>query len=211
MSPVATVAGQVDFSRQLFDFSRPGVDAVIAADLGRDYGAKLDPQIVNGSAASGQTRGLLNWSGILTVAGAVTSVQAFVADVWQAFDVLSASTGFGNPNPDGYVTIVDPRRLAWLYSGAGATGVPAGPILPGRLVASAGIPTNLGAGTNEDVALVVERSNAVLLEKPITFRVYEETGSGTLTVRSQAWAAAALLVQAPGRDRQGHRPHSITY
>jgi hypothetical protein len=194
-SPVATIAGQVDYSQQLLDFSQPGMDEVIADDLGRDFGTKMDVQIVNGSASGGNTRGLLNWSGILSITGAVTSVQAFVADVWQAFQELSGSSGFGNPDPDAYVTILHPRRLAWIYSGAGATSVPGAPILPGRVVASAGIPTNLGVGTNEDIALVVERSNVVLLAQGPTFRVDEDTGSNTLTVRTYAWAMGALLVK----------------
>ena len=168
---------------------------MIADDLGRDFGAKLDVQIVNGSALSGQTRGLLNVAGILSVAGAVTSVQAFVADVWQAFQDLAGSSGFGNPDPDAYVTILHPRRLAWIHSGAGATSVPAAPLLPGRIVASSGIPTNLGAGTNEDVALVVERSNVVLLAQGPIFKVDEDTGSLTLTIRTYAWSMGALLVK----------------
>ena len=59
---------------------------------------------------------------------------------------------------------------------------------------SAGVPTNLGAGTNEDVALIVERSNVVLAGGDVSFRVFEEVGSGTLTVRSQAYGSAGLIV-----------------
>lgn len=196
-SPVATIAGQVDYSRQLADFSRPGMDGVIADDLGRDFGTKLDTQIVNGTALSGQTRGLLSVAGILSIAGAVTSVQAFIADVWQAFQELAGASGIGNPDPDAYMTILHPRRLAWIYSGAGAASVPGAPILPGRVVASAGIPTNLGAGTNEDVALVVERENLLLAARRPTFNVDEDTGSATLTVRTQAWAYVSLLTKNP--------------
>jgi predicted nucleic acid-binding Zn ribbon protein len=48
-----------------------------------------------------------------------------------------------------------------LHSGSGAATVPVEPVLPGTVILSAGIPTNLGGGTNEDVILVVERSNVV--------------------------------------------------
>jgi hypothetical protein len=194
-SPLATIAGQVDMSGQLFEFPKPGMDAVIADDLGRDFGAKFDTQIVNGSAASGQTRGLLNWSGILSVAGTVTSAATFLESIWKAYSLLAGPSGYGNANPDDYVVVLAPRRLAWVRGNT--TGIPAQALFPGLVVPSSGIPTNLGAGTNEDVALVVERSAVLLLaDSARRFRADESTGSGTLTVRTSAWASAALLVNA---------------
>jgi hypothetical protein len=58
-----------------------------------------------------------------------------------------------------------------------------------------GVPTTLGAGTNEDVALVVERSQVVLLSSGPMIRVFEEVGSATLTVRIRAHRDFALLVK----------------
>jgi hypothetical protein len=195
--PVGTVAGQVDMSRQLFEFSRPGMDAVISEDLGRAYGTALDAQIVNGSGTAGQLRGFLNVSGILTVTGVVTSVQAFVSKVWDAYNQLSSTSGFGTPDPAQYLTILHPRRYAWLHGGSGSTTVPVEPRLPGQVVVSGGIPVNLGAGTNEDVALVVEKTNVVLVGGTPTIRVFEDVGSGTLTVRINSWLTGALLVKHP--------------
>jgi hypothetical protein len=124
-------------------------------------------------------------------------VQAFVSSVWSAFNSLSGTSGFGAPDPASYVTILHPRRYAWLHGGAGSTTVPVEPSLPGQVVVSAGIPTNLGAGTNEDVVLVVEKTNAVVLGGNPTFRVFEQIGSGTLTVRLSSWMTAALVVKHP--------------
>ena len=76
-TPVGTVAGQVDMSRQLFDLSRPGMDGAITEDLGRAHGTAIDAQIVAGSGSGQNMRGLLNVSGILSVTGAVTNVQTF--------------------------------------------------------------------------------------------------------------------------------------
>ena len=67
--------------------------------------------------------------------------------------------------------------------------------MPGQLVISAGIPTILGAGTNEDVALVVEKSQVVLLSSGPLIRVFEEVGSSTLTVRVRAHREAAVAVK----------------
>ncbi len=196
LPPVGTIAGQVDMSRQVFDLSRPGLDEAVADDLGRAHGTVLDAQIVNGSGAGQNVRGFLNISGILSVAGAVTNVQVFSESVWKAFSALAGTSGVGNPDPANYVTILSPRRYAWWQGASGSSAVPAVPALPGTVVASGGVPTNLGAGT-EDVALVVERSSVVLVGGSPAFRVFPEVGSTTLTVRIPSWNFAALVVASP--------------
>lgn len=110
-APVAAIAGNVDMSRQAFDRSRPGLDEAISEDLGRATGVTLDSQLVSGSGASGQLRGLVNVSGILTATTAATTVQGQLSAIWNGFNVLAGSTGFGNPDPDGYLTIMHPRRF----------------------------------------------------------------------------------------------------
>jgi hypothetical protein len=66
----------------LFEFSVPGLDAAITDDLARAHSERFDVEIVNGTASSGRTRGLLNWSGILSVSGTVTNAQTFLNSVW---------------------------------------------------------------------------------------------------------------------------------
>ena len=90
-APVGTIEGQVDLSRQLFDLSRPGLDLGIATDLGRASGVLLDSQIVSGSGATEQMRGLLNVSGILTATSAATGVQGQISALWSGFRSLSGS------------------------------------------------------------------------------------------------------------------------
>ncbi len=63
--------------------------------------------------------------------------------------------------------------------------------------ADASIPTNLGAGANEDVILVLNTSEALLYESNIRTRVLQETLSGTLTARIQLWAYSGLGVRQP--------------
>ncbi|HSL63791.1 MAG TPA: hypothetical protein VK874_03960 [Gaiellaceae bacterium] len=124
-------------------------------------------------------------------------MQAFVAKAWEAFAAVAGPSGFGNPSAGQYVTIMHPRRFAWLHSGAGDTGVPGAPVLPGEVIVSSGIPTSLGAGTNEDVVLVVDRSALLVLAQPPAFEAFPEVGSSTLTVRLQARQYAALLSEHP--------------
>jgi hypothetical protein len=93
------------------------------------------------------------------------------------------------------VTILHPRRLAWLSAGISGVMPPASPLLPGTVVASMGVPTTLGAGTNEDVALIVERSQVMLLSTGVLVRLFDEVGSATMTIRVGAHREFALLVR----------------
>ncbi len=65
-NPVATISGMVDMSQQLLDHSQPGMDIVLAADLGKAYGAQVDSQILRGIGSAGQMLGLGLVSGITT-------------------------------------------------------------------------------------------------------------------------------------------------
>jgi hypothetical protein len=96
---------------------------------------------------------------------------------------------------DGYITLMHPRRAAWLQAGISGTLPPGVSLVPGQLVISAGVPTTLGAGTNEGVTLVVEKSQVLLLSRGPTIRVREDVGSATLTVRVQAERHLAVLVK----------------
>jgi hypothetical protein len=190
--PVGTLAGHVDLSRQLFDLSRPGMDEGIAEDLGSDYGTKLDVQLVNGSGSSGQLRGFLNISGILSVTGDVSTAAAFQASIWKAYSALAGTSGVGVPAADEFVTILAPRRYAWARGST--TGIAAQALFPGEVAISGGIPTNLGGGTNEDVPLVVHRDSVVFVSQEPRVAVYPEVGSGTLTVRVSSHGFASLVV-----------------
>lgn len=134
-------------------------------------------------------------SGTLAVTNAATAAAGQASSIWSAFSSLAGPTGFGNANPADYVTIVHPRRLAFLQAGGWNAGGALN--LPGTVVASGGIRTNLGAGANEDEVYVLERSNVLLLLRDVVFRVLPEVGSSTLTVRLSAWGTGALLVKNP--------------
>lgn len=105
--------------------------------------------------------------------------------------------GFGEADPAQYVTVLAPRRLAWLNGGSGSTNLQQAPNLPGTVLASSGVPLNQGAGTNEDIALVAERSNVLLLGGAAQVRVFPEIGSSTLTARVLVPGDVVLLVKNP--------------
>jgi len=197
-SAVGSVSGLVDAAYQLLDFSRPtAMDQVLAGDLGRAFGSALDAQLLSGVGSGGSTKGLLSWASILSVSGVVTGVETFVNSCWQAYSQCAGASGFGESDPSQYLTIVAPRRLAWMRGGTGATSIPTPPLLPGTVVASGGIPLNQGAGTNEDVAIVVEKSNVLLLGGEPVIRAFPETGSSTLTARLRVHGDVVLLLKNP--------------
>jgi hypothetical protein len=197
----ALISGQVDVSRLLLQFSRPGIDEVLSADLGADNGQKLDAQLISGTNANGQTQGMAGLSGIsaVTFTSGTPTASATISKIWQAWQAI-VDAGGGPPQPgDGYLVVVAPRRAAALGADAGQTSAtPVLPSLPGRLVVSPGIRQNLGAGTNEDEVFVIARDEVFIgLSRP-AFAVYEQVASSTLTVRLQARQyVAAMFARQP--------------
>ena len=197
-SPVATAAGINDVSRQALERSSPTFDVVLARELGRALGARVDLQIVAGTGANGQTRGLANVSGIATVTFTDASPTApkTIGKTWQAYRTLSdPSTGYGVAEPSAYLTIMHTRRYAYLQAaGVAATTEQSGPLrIPGTVVPSASLRATLGAGTNEDEIFQFVRDEIPLYLGPIAFRAHEAGAeSGTLTVRFSAIQYLAL-------------------
>lgn len=209
---VRTIAGQVDMSRQLFEFSQPGLDEVLFRDLARDYATKLDIQVLSGSGAAGQALGLRNVAGIGSVTYTDASPTAGEAFPKVADAIQRITSGFLNPTH----VIMHPRRWAFFLAAVDSTGRPLFNAIAGQNAMGAGsnsqangivgqmqglgvvldpnLPTNLGAGTNEDVILVIDANQIYLWEEgaPRT-RVFEDIGSGTLTVRLSVWGYFAFM------------------
>lgn len=212
---VRTLAGQVDLSRQLFDRSQPGFDEIIMRDLTRDYNTKLDIQVLSGSGSSGQLLGIRNVSGINAVQYTDASPTAGELYTKIADAVQRVASALYSDYPD--TIVMHPRRWGFFLGALDTAGRPlveaaAGPQnalasggsanaegFVGRMqgldvYVDANLPTNYGAGTNEDVVLVFPRSQIILMEDGApTTRVFEDVGSGTLTVRISLWNYAALF------------------
>lgn len=209
---VKTIAGQIDMSRQLFEFSQPGLDQVLFRDLARDYGTKLDVQVLSGSGAAGQALGIRNVGSINSVT--YTDATPTVAEAWPKITdaIQRITTGFLNPD----TIVMHPRRAGWFLAATDTAGRPlfnagspvntmgtisgtvangfAGGLQGMQVVIDPNLPTNLGAGTNEDVILVFDSSQMYLWEEgaPRT-RVFEDVGSGTLTVRLSCYGFFAFM------------------
>jgi HK97 family phage major capsid protein len=197
-----TVAGKVDMSRQLVERSEPSTDAVIGADLIADYAKQLDTQLLNQAT-----------NGILSLAGTNSSTvsTATAAAIYPKFAdgiQLIWTNRFAQPD----IMVMHPRRWA-MFLGAldsanrplvlpdamgavqifnamaanqngnipqGLTGLAQG--LP--VLIDPNVPTNFGAGTNEDRIIITKRSDALLFESETpTIALYDQVLSANLQVR----------------------------
>lgn len=210
---VRTIAGQQDISVQALQRS-VGADAVIIADLQNAYHTVLDSQIINNDGTSGTHKGIRGTSGIVSVT--YTDASPTAAEAYpKLFDLISQiqSGVFGGATH----LVMAPRRWNWFASQVGTSfpflqpnnvssvnvggeissntydgvvGVLAG--LP--VVLDGNIPTNLGAGTNEDVILGVTADELFLWEQPgspLLIRA-EQTAAGNLTVKLVVYGFSAF-------------------
>lgn len=205
---VATIAGQQDMSRQSIERGT-GNDEIIYADLVEDYATKVNAYVLTKASI-----GLLNQSGTNSVT--YTDADPTVAEIWPK--LVNAVTQVNtNRLMPATVAIMHPNRWGWMWAAQDSNGRPLfvgdAPMNPvglgtaaeyGQVVGSlnglvpvitdAGIPTNLGAGT-EDAILVLRASDPILWEEgnglPRRLR-FEETNGGKLSVKLVVYGYCAF-------------------
>jgi hypothetical protein len=186
--PTSTIAGQVDVSRQLFDFSNPGSDQWLSAELGAAYAASLESQLISGSGSSGQLLGLRTVSGLTSVS-AVNASPTAASNYSQIGNLVQQVAVASGIRPD--TLLLAPRRAEFIR---GKIGYPVD-WFGLTLIESPAMPLNLGGPTNQDPVIAFNRAEVILYSRPVQFRAYPEVGSSTLTVRFSAWGYAALQAQ----------------
>lgn len=218
-SGITTLAGQQVVALQLIQQSGIAFDKVIGQDLMAAYVKQLDLQVLTGSGASGQLQGLVGVSGV----NAITYTQAtptvggagqFLAQVNQA--VLAVNTNRFLP-PSGIV--MHPRRWAWVlnatdnqnrplvtpsgdYAGFNTPGsASAAPVAQGAagslfglpVYVDANIPTNQGAGTNQDVVLVGRFEDSFLWESAPSFEAFDAPYANQMSILFRIHGYAAMI------------------
>jgi HK97 family phage major capsid protein len=212
---VRTYAGQQDVSRQALERGRM-VEEIVVVDLIGDYNAKVDAAAIGADGTSGTHLGALSTVGINAVTatdGSPTAAELMPKLADACNQILS--NHFGGR----LVAFMHPRRWMWLLSqadgslrplvvptahnpqnalgtagDAGAYGGVVGTIMPGiPVVLDANIPTNLGAGTNEDRIIVLDADETFLWEEggPLYLR-FEETTGGSLTTKLVVYGYSAF-------------------
>lgn len=210
---VATFAAVAPISQQLFD--RSAIAQVAQRDLAEAYAAALDQQLLAGTGLNGQMLGLLNVSGATTVtwtngtptptglAGQVGQLAATFANTRKrppSFTIMRPARYFwAASQPDGSTNTPEQRTGTGLPAPVADWG-PVGPVAGQPVILDANIPTNLGAGTNQDVVLAVRAADMLLLEDEPRFTAQVGTSGGgqSLTVFLVAHVyAAAILDRYP--------------
>jgi HK97 family phage major capsid protein len=214
-TPVITIAGQQDVSRQAVDRSVPGLDEILLGDLAADYATQLDVQCLSGSGKGS------NATGVLTVKGVngstYTDGSPTVPELYpKAADVVQQihTTRFLSPQ----AWVMHPRRWGWFMAALDTTGRPlitpyapqnaaglvervgaenvVGALQGLPVILDASVPTTDGAGTDEDVIIGVRLDDQYLWEEGEPNRAtYFEVLSANLEVRFQVWGYAAFCAE----------------
>lgn len=212
---VRTYAGQQDVSRQALERSE-GVDAVLYADLALAYHTALNSALLNADGTGGTHLGVRSTVGILAVT--YTDASPTVAEVYPklADAIQQVNTNRFLPAT---AILMHPRRWGWFTAALDTTNRPL--VLPGAnapynavavgqaaeygqvvgtlhglpVITDATIPTNLGAGTNEDMIFVYRAAGHMLWEEgdgmPRRLR-FEETNGGNLSVKLVVYGYSAF-------------------
>jgi HK97 family phage major capsid protein len=202
--PVRTIAGYSPVSRQALE---RGVynEQILFEDLVARIWAKLDTQCISGDGTGVNFLGFLNTSGIKSSAATGSSnlpaVYANIADVIQQINTATGGLGYVADK-----IVMHPRRWGSFVAAVdttnrpilGISGMPvfnvdgignsAGYGYVGTLqglpvYVDANVPTNLGAGSNEDAILVFASGVVHLWEDeeggaPVTLRFDQQNGTG---------------------------------
>jgi HK97 family phage major capsid protein len=208
--PVRTFAGQQVVSRQSVDRGT-GIGEIILSDLFQQYATQVNVSAISGAGSSGTHWGILNTTSVQTAGWTGTTGASLVSALHNAIGRVNTSR-FAAPN----VIFMHPRRWAWLCAqsdssnrplvqidgpgfNAVGNGVAAGYGTVGSVagipvVTDAGIPTNLGASTNEDRIIVTRREDVLFMEDagaPVGL-TFEEVLGEQLSVRMVTFGYSAF-------------------
>jgi HK97 family phage major capsid protein len=219
-SGISTVAGQQVVSLQLIAQSGIPFDRIILEDLAFDYARALDLQVITGSGASGQLRGLENGASVGTTTFTSAS-PAFVSTaaanslynkIISAINTIN-TTRFLPPT----AIVMHPTLWAWilealdtttrplvLTSGASfqnAAGLSDGVVAQGAVgsllglpvYTDANIPTNKGAGTNQTEVYVLRGSDVYLYESALEMTSFEATYAAQASVLFRVLGYSAMI------------------
>jgi len=186
---VVTISGQQDVSVQAIRRSAPGLDQVIYDDLRRAYDEKLEAQLLTGSGASGQHKGITQVSSVITqtYTQATPDVQTFVTNLAKLVGQVASQRLVSE-----LLVLLHPRRAAWISQASGTASLSDLPAFNDfgfnvNFAVDPSVPTSLGAGTNQDQVYVVHAPSLRLAEEEARVMA-SDVLSGTLEIRLQLFA-----------------------
>lgn len=202
-STVTTVAGGQTVSLQLIEQSPLQIDDIVLADLASAYAVSFNGLVLSGSGSAGQPTGALTLSGTNSIA--FTSASPTVAMAYSAIAnaIQQIHTQRFLP-PD--TIVMHPRRWAWFLAAADTAGrplvVPAanspmnalgtmsdvnsqgyvGTIQGLPVYVDATLPTNIGAGTNQDQIIVGRMADLMLWESHVRAEAFPQTYANQMSI-----------------------------
>jgi HK97 family phage major capsid protein len=218
-SGITTIAGKQIVSLQLLAQSGIPFDRVILGDLAADYAKQIDLQVISGSGAAGQLRGLLNGAGVgattfTSATPAVTSTTA--ANSFYNKLVSSVNSVYTARFQAPTAIIMHPVRWSWILEAIdtatrplvvpdgsvfNSIGTATGGVAQGNVGTILGlpvyldpnIPVNLGAGVNEDRVFVLKADDVYLYESELQMESFEATYADQASCLFRALAYSALI------------------
>lgn len=213
-APICTIGGKQVISVQLLEQSGIPIDQAIFTDLTADYARQLDTQALVGTGTGGQLRGYLTpaSANVINWTQAAPTAAGFYGQLAKLQGQINA-TRYSPPD----TVVMSPRRWAWLASYTDSTGRPlvaptagqgfnsmaaAGPavaagkvgeILGMECFTDPNIPVNLGAGTNQDVVLMMPRDDVWLWESPLRAEAFTAPYSDSAGVLLRVLGFAAMV------------------
>ena len=216
-APVRTLAGQSDIAIQLLEQSPVGAgfDQVILKDLAASYNQQIDIASIVGTGSNSQMKGLANIAGInnVTFTSGSPTVALLYPVLMQAVSQI-ARQRFLPPT----AIVMTPQRWFWIAAGLDTANRPlilpkdasafnpmgafdptgveglVGSVAGIPIFIDANIPSNVGAGANQDTIYVAKFDDLFLFEGAMRTRVLQEVLSGTLSIRIQLYNYTAALV-----------------
>jgi HK97 family phage major capsid protein len=206
---VLTLAGGQSMAQQLLDQSPINMDDILLEDLASDYAVKADVFVIQNNATNAV--GLISAAGTNVNVTATTltgagSLWAKLADGIQQIH----TTRYMPPS----AIVMHPRRWAWIISQVDTAGRPlvtpdaafnpiansGGVISAGRVGVMQGLPvytdpnlpTNLGAGTNQDPVLLMRERDVIFYESAPRAEASIQPGFMSLTVNLRFFRYVAL-------------------
>jgi HK97 family phage major capsid protein len=214
----STLGGKNVISQQLIDQGH-NFDKVMTADLAAAYAQQVGTQVYTGTGAGTGTNAVINGIGAATIGSTQTWTQASPTTAGfygQAGQLLSKFLAARLMPPTCWV--MAPRRWYWLASAVDGQGRPL--VVPngvafnpmatqGDAAAPFGnvgtfhglpvyidplVPTNLGAGTNQDNVYLLKTDDLVLLESAPKTEVFREPYADSLGVLIRLYAYVATIL-----------------
>jgi HK97 family phage major capsid protein len=216
VSTANLVTAQQDLSRTLFMRGGAMVDQFIFPDLLESLALAGNVSAWNGNGTAPQHRGVLQVAGINSVA--YTDASPTVPELWPKMADAVQRVNSLRYAP-ATVFYMHPRRWGWITAAVDSTGRPlfdftktppnvviglgkaaeygqiVGTLMGLPVITDASIPTNLGAGTNEDVIVAAKATDIRFFETDVITFTFEQT-VGPEKVRL---AAGQFQLFIPGR------------